>query len=298
MSAVSRLVVALTLAAAPVAADDAPLWRGTLGPNELALELDPARAEDATLYVLSQDAGAFRASVERADDGALTLRLPELLATLRVTHEAQADALSVEWTQPQFETTARFEAVDALPLVTERKRVTALGVNPRAPLATAQFAFLVGEWRGVTTRRGPDGGYVETGTITWEGEWILDGRAVQNTAKTLAPGGAVMQWGVDTRVFNTQRGRWEHRYLSGITGDFLALAWQADADGVLVSEPVSWREPDGRLADHVVRIELLDEDHFRWTADVSFDGGASWLRENQVQLNERVRSGADETSPG
>ncbi len=182
-----------------------------------------------------------------------------------------------------------FQRSDPLPLVEERKRVVELGVNPLAPLATAQFAFLVGEWHGTKQRRGADGEYVDAGTIVWTGEWLADGMAVQNVSQSRGPGGRVTQWGVDTRVFNPQKGEWEHRYLNAFQGTFNELAWHMDEDGNLVSGISRWMEPNGQMGDHIIRIEVIDDDHFRWAADLTWDEGETWIRENQIQMNTRVR---------
>ena len=281
------LACALSPSARPTETDAPATWVGTVGTNRLALELVDGDAPRVTLYVLNQDAIAFAGASVRVEDGGFEASFPDLGASVHASEGG--GALVVEWEQPGFQQSSEFARQDHTPAVVERRRVTELGVNPRAPLATAQFAFLVGEWHGAQKRLGPDGSYIDVGTIDWKGRWVLDGMAVQNTSQSRAPGGQVTQFGMDTRTYNPKKGRWEHRYLDAFQGSFLAIEWTMDEQGVLVSNVVQWVEPGGQLADHVIRFEVIDEDHFRWSSDLSTDGGKTWIPASLVSENRRVR---------
>ncbi len=285
----------LVLAAAALASftsteDLSGFWTGDLGGNQVSIEME--QDEDGEmkvfLYFLNQDAISFKADPLTVEKGSFTAVFPPVGATV----EARLDddgKLHVDWRRPRQVLEASLQKGEAPKPVLERKRVVALGVNPTAPMATSQFAFLVGEWHGTKQRRTKDGSYRDTGTIVWKGEFLLDGMAVQNTSQSRGPGGRVTQWGVDTRVFNAPSGEWKHHYLNAFTGTFNDITWKMGDDGILTSSISQWMEPNGKMADHLIHIELIDETHFRWTADVSWDGGKTWTLENQISDNVRVK---------
>ncbi len=56
--------------------------------------------------------------------------------------------------------------------------------------------------------------------------------------------------------------------------------------GTISASAIRRMEPNSKIADH---IELIDETHFRWAANVAWDNGKAWTLENQISNNVRVK---------
>lgn len=165
------------------------------------------------------------------------------------------------------------------------------GMHPSAPKETAQFAFLIGEWVG--HEKIGDGKLNRRKQLVWKGDWILDGLAIQNTSRTTVETGepgvqATVQFGVDTRVYNPSLGKWQHSYVDGLTGMVLSISWEKKGRA-MISNPVEWNV-GGRTATHIIKFRNIDDDHFTWSLDRSFDKGKTWIRDAVVIENTRRKS--------
>lgn len=268
------------------------LWQGRLTSTHLALEIEAGEGGRlrATLYNLSRGAQINRAVDPRIVGEELRMRFPRLGGELRGRRRSGAKGLQMRWLQGGQATPLRLEPSAPIDLVERRKRfVLPAGMNPRAPMETAQFAFLVGEWEGRTVRRGGRPAR-DPFVLTWSGSWALDGMAVQNVSRTTGrPGtkaaGTVIQHGLDLRIYNPVRGVWEHSYTDAIQGCVLRIEWQAVAQG-LSSKPVTWLE-GGRPTLNRIHFREIGAARFVWAFDRSLDGGKTWIKDFQVVENRR-----------
>ena len=76
--------------------------------------------------------------------------------------------------------------------------------------------------------------------------------------------------------------------MNAFTGTFNEMNWNKNEEGVIASGISKWMEPNGKFGDHIIYIEEIDADTFRWSDDLSWDGGKTWIKGNQVQINRRI----------
>lgn len=262
-------------------------WRGKIGSSDAVIEMTAGNnSVGATLYDLSNESAAVVAASAKLDGLALQLSFPKMGAELLATFQPESELLDARWQQAGQQLPLKLVRSELLPSVKERRRCSALGMNPLAPLATGQFAFLLGEWHGTNKKRPGT-------TLVWKGGWILEGMALQNTSKTsvdagLPSAGAVHQWGVDTRIFSRQRGLWQHTYTSALTGEVMTTTWKLVGED-LISDLAVWNEA-GKPTTNIIKFRDITEDSFVWSADRSFDGGETWVEDFIVIENRRVPS--------
>ena len=87
-----------------------------------------------------------------------------------------------------------------------------VGLNPKAPPETLQFAFLLGEHRCSGQQMRPDGSYVPSGEADWNGRFILDGWAIEDEWISALPDGTMFH-GINIRSFDRERAKWDNRWL-------------------------------------------------------------------------------------
>ena len=80
--------------------------------------------------------------------------------------------------------------------------------HPNAPPETAQFDFLIGEWKCQTRWMQPDGTLADGPSATWSGRYVLDGWAIQDDWVSPQPDGSLFR-GFNIRSFNAQTGQWD-----------------------------------------------------------------------------------------
>lgn len=158
-------------------------------------------------------------------------------------------------------------------------------LSPKAPPETAQYAFLIGEWRCRTKYMRPDGTFSE-GTATWTGRYILDGWAIQDVWESPQPDGTVFQ-GTNIRSWNPEIGAWENRWLPQGT-----LQWKrfesSMVDGTMVMTGGTGVDPLGSFVDRNTFHEIT-EDSWTWRKDRSWDDGETWIEGVGWIYAERVR---------
>jgi len=265
------------------------LWAGTVGQSQVAIQIArPDRSQreawEATLYDLSNDTAAVPSMQTTVTELSVVLEFPGLAARLEGSLRADKDVLEARWLQGAQDLSVPLKRSDPIPSITERKRWTELGMHPIAPLATGQFAFLIGEWHGKNPKR-------PNTTLVWKGEWIFDGMGIQNTSKTTGDAGtpkegAIYQWGIDTRVFSRSRGVWQHSYVSALKGDVMTTTWTLQGDA-LVSGIAVWNE-GGQPTTNIIKFRNISDDHFTWSFDRTLDGGETWVEDFMVIENVRV----------
>ncbi|MGH2608645.1 MAG: hypothetical protein ACRDHF_06095 [Tepidiformaceae bacterium] len=152
------------------------------------------------------------------------------------------------------------------------------------PAGPTDFDFLEGRWNVVYNNAQP--GIPPDVTGTWTARKEADGRVLYDEFRLFGPNRETVVLGTTYRVFDHVEKKWDMRYVG------LSLIGE---DGV-VRHPAHWAElsawregsrlrVDQRRGRVLLRITYYDmsEDHFRWQADVSTDGGKTWTKE-QIRI--------------
>lgn len=153
-------------------------------------------------------------------------------------------------------------------------RVDTLGANfDVAQVGTGNlddFDFLEGEWTFRFQNRQGDGwGPVQSGT--WTSRKLADG--LVEDVWTLGRGEPTLTW----RSFNRSRRVWELQGLKTSRGSWdPGLAWSS-GDERYVTQVFVGPGTHARM-----RYQRVTNDHFLWRADVSSDGGKTWIRDQWI----------------
>lgn len=147
------------------------------------------------------------------------------------------------------------------------------GADP--PPETSQFDFLLGDWTFDAVWHLPNGEQRAAGT--WTARKGLDGFAVVDEWRILnRETGAPVYIGASTRTFNPRTDRWEWTFLDVFNArrEEQFGEWR---DGEM---HLWWNGTDANGREYRMRVRYYDitPDSFLWSADRSYDGGATWIR--------------------
>jgi hypothetical protein len=148
-------------------------------------------------------------------------------------------------------------------------------INPEAPSELRLFAFLIGSWTGTGKTRMEDDTW-GTYELTWIGRYILDGRAVADEIHALDPEGKPYL-GITLRFYDPVNGNWIIEYLN-VTGAFLRKQVGPLSGSVTTIDNVVTVNQAGSGALLQEHYNVLDQDHFVYSLDMSKDDGQTWER--------------------
>ena len=146
------------------------------------------------------------------------------------------------------------------------------------PPEASQFDFLLGEWTTEVSSKAPGAPPRYHGV--WRAAKTLNGLGIVDEYRVADDSGRIVYAGITLRVFDTKAARWTMRYvdeLAGETGPWAQLVGVKQDAEMRVEQ--RWQAPDGRTAILKIRYYDIQPEHFRWAADRSGDGGASWVRD-------------------
>ena len=95
-------------------------------------------------------------------------------------------------------------------------------LNPNAPPALSQFAFLVGRFR-CEARLKSDGGEWLTFPATWIGRYVLDGYAIADEYRMTDSSGNLLVLGVNLRAYDPAKRTWNIKWLNALSGTWVDL---------------------------------------------------------------------------
>ena len=112
----------------------------------------------------------------------------------------------------------------------------------------------------------------------WHFGWMLEGRAIQDVwivppRGELRRGDAAANfnsYGTTLRVYDPRIDAWQIQWTDPVTQNFLQMIGRAEGNDIVQLGT----RPDGRLIRW--RFSEITADSFRWTGEISADGGASW----------------------
>ncbi len=146
------------------------------------------------------------------------------------------------------------------------------------PPEASQFDFLVGEWTLDVTSKVPNA------PPRYRGEWYawkaLNGLGIVDEYVNFDDSSRVVYSGTTLRALNPESRSWTMRYidqLGGRTGRWSEAVATKVGDEVRVEQrgPL----PNGQVSILKIRYYNISSNHFSWTADLSSDGGTTWLRD-------------------
>jgi hypothetical protein len=146
----------------------------------------------------------------------------------------------------------------------------------KPPAELAAFAFLIGSWRCEAKAKTPSGEW-QTFHATWEGRFILDGYAVADEYRMLDAAGETIVFGLNLRVYDAARQRWNIKWLDAPAGTWLDLGPEklggiSFEDG---SISYAFEEPMAGHAPTRATSTNISDTHFTWRGEKS-DDGRTW----------------------
>ncbi|GAB4109260.1 MAG: hypothetical protein Kow001_09110 [Acidobacteriota bacterium] len=157
--------------------------------------------------------------------------------------------------------------------------------NPRAPQELAQFAFLLGKWRGLARLKREDGTW-ETLNASWEGRYILDGYAIADEYRMTTPDGQLLVFGANLRAYDAGKKAWNMKWLNALSGTWTDLGPEelggVVADGAAIS--YCMEEPVARHALTRATYVRISADRFTWRGERS-DDGRTWEQFLVIELH-------------
>jgi hypothetical protein len=145
------------------------------------------------------------------------------------------------------------------------------GSGPSDPLRL--FGQFVGSWDVESSLAGAG---------EWHFAWILGGTAIQDV---ISPVGAPPeQQGTTVRAYDPGAGLWHVFYTCPQDGEFVLLTGRAEGERI-VQLGHDLAGPSRRLRWTFSDIEPAS---FRWTGEVSTDGGATWRLTHEMRAKRRT----------
>ena len=148
------------------------------------------------------------------------------------------------------------------------------GPAPEHADALMLYGQFVGSWEGEVTYHPPDAAPVRHSAEVHFG-WVLQGRAVQDVwivparRDRRAPLGPLNLYGTTVRVYDPAADAWNVTWINPPNGAFTRLVGRREGDRIV---------QDGEDRDGLNRwiFQEITPGSFRWTGELSNDGGRTW----------------------
>jgi hypothetical protein len=148
-------------------------------------------------------------------------------------------------------------------------------INPNAPPALSQFAFLIGRWRCEATIT-LDNGESQDYEAAWIGRYILDGYVITDEFGMALPAGETIVLGMNFRAYDSAQQQWNIKWLNALTGRWTDLG-PGELGGVQFdghSIVYAFKEPQAGHAYTRATYTNISDSHFTWRGEKSGDGKA------------------------
>ncbi len=145
--------------------------------------------------------------------------------------------------------------------------------HANAPEELTRFAFLIGRWRCEAKLKSDDGEW-QRFEATWVGRFILDGLAIADEYRMVAPSGELIVLGTNVRSYDAVARVWNIKWLNALTGTWTDLA-SKELGGVSFDGPsivYSFGEPSAGHAYTRATYTNISERYFTWRGERSEDG--------------------------
>ncbi len=170
------------------------------------------------------------------------------------------------------------------------------GMNPRAPMETAQFAFMLGSWKSVAQIMvDVDNKKYASFEGIWTAHYGWDGYALYDDWKPVGPAGGS---GPAVRSYNPQKGTWTMAYIPiGAAPENIWLMEGKFDDQGNMEAFFDGVDATGRAFKQKVMFFDIHADSFSWRADRSYDEGVTWIERFQTSEQTRVKDMSNSGSP-
>jgi hypothetical protein len=160
--------------------------------------------------------------------------------------------------------------------------------NPNAPQELADFAFLVGRWRGEAKLKREDGDWDEL-NASWEGRYILDGYVIADEYRMTTQAGELLVLGVNLRAYDAKKKAWNLKWLNALSGSWTDLGPESLGGVAANGNTISYlmEEPVAQHKFTCATYANISADHFTWRGERS-DDRKTW---DQFLIVELYRSG-------
>lgn len=148
----------------------------------------------------------------------------------------------------------------------------------------ADFDYLLGDWEFVRTRHSPDGTKNEARGY-WSARRSADGAIITDEYRLLAPDGSTQYVSTTVRAYSAAERRWNLIGVEPGQGYMQpGIAWKEGED--MRVDQTFGRPPD--TTEWRIRYHNIRPDAFSWRADVSRDGGRTWVEGYQTLEARRI----------
>ena len=146
-------------------------------------------------------------------------------------------------------------------------------LNPNAPAALSQFAFLIGRWKCDARVMTAEGEW-QTFRATWVGRYILDGYAIADEYRMTDMSGKLIVLGMNFRSYDAAKRIWNIKWLDALTGTWVDLGSEEFGGVVSKGQSIvySFKEPVAGHAYTRATYTTLSETRFTWRGEKSDDG--------------------------
>jgi hypothetical protein len=161
-------------------------------------------------------------------------------------------------------------------------------LNPHAPPALSQFAFLVGRWKCRARVMAATGEWL-TFPASWVGRFILDGYAIADEYRMTNASGGLIVLGMNVRTYDAGVKAWNLRWLNALAGTWTDLGSEEFGGVKFDGASVSYAFPEPVAAHAYTRATftgISSPAHFTWHGEKS-DDAKTWT-EFMVVEAERV----------
>lgn len=161
------------------------------------------------------------------------------------------------------------------------------GMNPLAPMETAQLAALMGDWDAeYTFRRGRASEARTTLRATWAFRFAWDGFAVIDEWRQIdgLPGNS----GPALRSFDPLGRVWTNHYVPVNAPMGAAWHFESTFDETGMHGELEQSDPDGTPFRTRIHFRDIRRDSFTWSCDRSYDGGETWIEDWGVGRQRRA----------
>jgi hypothetical protein len=145
-------------------------------------------------------------------------------------------------------------------------------INPEAPAALHNFAFLIGTWRCEAKFKTPDSEWL-TFEGTWVGRPILDGFAIGDEYRMVDQSGETVVLGLNIRAYDAGKQTWNMKWLNALAGTWTDLGPE-ELGGVRFDGSSIIYEFKEEVAGHPytrATYSKTSETHFTWRGERSGD---------------------------
>jgi hypothetical protein len=140
-----------------------------------------------------------------------------------------------------------------------------------------QFDFLIGHWTVDAKRYDPDGSVQLSYSGTWDAKYLNDKRMVLDDFKALSPTGQEISSFVTLRTYSEFTNRWEIAGLGAHQPSTISEWYGELKSGEMVLNATG-KGPSGAEVINRIRFYHIEKNEFIWESNMSFDGGASWMK--------------------